>query len=333
MTSLRDQLTHQSNDYRSLVNQFTNRTGHGWHDISRSPTSPTVSVVIPARDAESTLGAVLDALSHQCDSTPAEVIVVDDASTDLTAVVARNHPVNPRVVSLGHQYGAGQARDVGVAIASGDVIVFVDADMLLPEHALTTMASRAYHNMIVLGFRHNLPYHDGWYPRWPANLNADHRVAWRARPGRYHHTGLELDQPVDARPLDETRNLLDLGHAATYYDWDLPRMVVTCLLALPRQAVLDVGGFHPGFTGWGHEDTYLGAALIAAGHKVAPLRHVVGYHLDPPDAEASWERKRASWRRNIALYQYLLDQPPPTDGPRSFTTRTNRLLADSEVPQ
>ena len=48
----------------------------------------SVSVVIPAFNAERTLGAVLDALTHD-PQRPDEVIVVDDGSTDLTAQIAR----------------------------------------------------------------------------------------------------------------------------------------------------------------------------------------------------------------------------------------------------
>ena len=48
------------------------------------------SVVIPAFNAERTLGAVLAALAEQ-DPKPAEVVVVDDGSTDATAEIAEAH--------------------------------------------------------------------------------------------------------------------------------------------------------------------------------------------------------------------------------------------------
>jgi glycosyltransferase involved in cell wall biosynthesis len=85
----------------------------------------TVSVVIPAFNAERTLGAVLGALSADPEP-PDEVIVVDDRSTDRTAEIARAH--GARVVEGTHVGYAGGARNRGWDAAQGDVVVFLDAD-------------------------------------------------------------------------------------------------------------------------------------------------------------------------------------------------------------
>ncbi|WP_026189937.1 glycosyltransferase family 2 protein, partial [Salinispora mooreana] len=75
------------------------------------------------------------------------------------------------------------------------------------------------------------------------------------------------------RPLDDTDEFRELGYGHRYHDWDLPRIVVTALVTVPYEAVMQVGGFEPSFAaGWGCDDTYLGARLIAAGYKVAPVR-------------------------------------------------------------
>jgi len=85
---------------------------------------PTVSVVIPARDAAATIGATLAALAEQA---PDEVIVVDDGSRDATVALAEASPVVTRVVG-GMGLGPGAARNRGVVVASGDVLAFLDAD-------------------------------------------------------------------------------------------------------------------------------------------------------------------------------------------------------------
>jgi len=87
--------------------------------------NPSYSVVIPARNAERTLPRVLDALARQ-EPAPAEVIVVDDASTDGTAEVARGR--GARVVEPGERRFAGGARNAGWDAAAGDLVVFLDAD-------------------------------------------------------------------------------------------------------------------------------------------------------------------------------------------------------------
>lgn len=88
-----------------------------------------VSLVIPAYNEEHHLEACLDAIAHQTVS-PFEVIVVDNGSTDQTAVIARSFPF-VRLVTERRQ-GVVFARDAGFDAASGDVIGRIDSDTLLP---------------------------------------------------------------------------------------------------------------------------------------------------------------------------------------------------------
>jgi glycosyltransferase involved in cell wall biosynthesis len=81
--------------------------------------------VIPARDAAHTLHRTLECLAAQQGAPGFEVIVVDDGSTDRTAEIARAARV--RLVQT-DGVGSGQARNIGVREASGDVIAFTDAD-------------------------------------------------------------------------------------------------------------------------------------------------------------------------------------------------------------
>ncbi len=85
----------------------------------------SISVVIPARNAAATIGAVVDALAAQ-DPAPEEVIVVDDASDDGTPAIAQAR--GAKVVRLEQSRSAGGARNRGWEEASGDVVVFLDSD-------------------------------------------------------------------------------------------------------------------------------------------------------------------------------------------------------------
>jgi glycosyltransferase involved in cell wall biosynthesis len=85
------------------------------------------SVVIPAYQAEATLGECLAALDAQ--SLPRdryEIIVVDDGSRDRTGEIARSRP-GVRVVRQENR-GAAAARNHGWRIATGTWIAFIDAD-------------------------------------------------------------------------------------------------------------------------------------------------------------------------------------------------------------
>lgn len=87
-----------------------------------------VSVVIPARDAEATLGDCLDGLAGQDLGEPFEVIVVDNGSRDRTVEIAERHPVVSRVLRRERGEGPGAARNDGAAAAAAPAIAFVDAD-------------------------------------------------------------------------------------------------------------------------------------------------------------------------------------------------------------
>jgi glycosyltransferase involved in cell wall biosynthesis len=104
---------------------------------------PEISVIIPARNAASTLGAQLDALSNQEYEGAWEVVVVDDCSTDATEQVAlsyRDRLPALRVVHTVENRNAAVARNVGVAAASGRHLLFCDADDIVGDGYLSAMA-------------------------------------------------------------------------------------------------------------------------------------------------------------------------------------------------
>ncbi|PZG44548.1 glycosyl transferase family 2 [Spongiactinospora gelatinilytica] len=327
--SLRALLLRQDNDYRPITSRFEAENRHRWHEAGATPTRPCASVVIPAYNVAYCLPAVLDALSVQT-HTP-EIIVVDDGSTDGTADIARRHTCVDQVIRLPEHRGAATARNVGAVAASQNTVVFMDADMVIPPYVIADLAARADDAAVLLGFRHNVA-HGTPLPDTP-DIYEDHRVRWRPPVGTpLLYSGIVLDEPIDGWPLEHTRDLIDLGYGRTYYDWDLPRMVVTALLAVPRHAFFEVGGFDPEFgrLGWGMEDTHLGAKLIAAGLVVIPVRQAAGFHLDPPDAAALWQSKLASWPATLRYYRSLLEAPPPQRS-ALFTAETLRFLSRCEV--
>jgi len=94
-----------------------------------------ISIIIPAYNEEALLAATLRALRAAADAVgePYEIIVVDDASTDRTAEIGTAH--GARVVGVNvRQIGA--ARNAGAEVAAGDLLMFVDADTLVPPEVL-----------------------------------------------------------------------------------------------------------------------------------------------------------------------------------------------------
>jgi glycosyltransferase involved in cell wall biosynthesis len=90
---------------------------------------PMLSVVIPARNEQSTLPSVLSDLFNvipELDGYRVEVICVDDHSTDRTAEIARSF--GARLIQNTGKSGKGMALRAGFAAARGDVLAMMDAD-------------------------------------------------------------------------------------------------------------------------------------------------------------------------------------------------------------
>lgn len=83
-----------------------------------------VSIILPARNESASLSVLLPRLIEQIPN--AEIIVVDDGSTDDTASVSNRYGAD--VVSHPYSQGNGAAIKTGARNASGDILVFMDAD-------------------------------------------------------------------------------------------------------------------------------------------------------------------------------------------------------------
>lgn len=110
-----------------------------------------VSIVIPTLQEEKYIGKIL---SEVADVSPdLEVIVVDGGSTDRTVEIARNF--TGKVYVLGER-GIGRARNYGAYRASGDILIFVDADVELPRGFLDKVLSTFERRRDIVGITCNI---------------------------------------------------------------------------------------------------------------------------------------------------------------------------------
>jgi len=101
----------------------------------KNSSGETVSVVIPARNEEATIGHIVSALGHLCGagSLIDEIVVMDDSSEDATASVAREAGARVERVDMAGPGTAGWGKGLALwksqFVTRGSIVVFVDADI------------------------------------------------------------------------------------------------------------------------------------------------------------------------------------------------------------
>ncbi|MXZ86502.1 MAG: glucosyl-3-phosphoglycerate synthase [Acidimicrobiia bacterium] len=106
-------------------------------DLAACKGSTTVSVCLPARNEEATVGAIVEVVRNELMDKVGlvdELIVMDDHSTDHTAAVAKDAGANvvacaDVLTDLGNQPGKGETLWKSLYASTGDIVVWCDADV------------------------------------------------------------------------------------------------------------------------------------------------------------------------------------------------------------
>jgi GT2 family glycosyltransferase len=131
---------------------------------------PAACVIVPVLNGERTLGQLLAALLCQA-GVPGcfEILVVDNGSTDRTVEIGRSHNV-----TLLHQpvRGPSAARNLGLARAKANVVVFTDADTVPSRRWLASLLAAFADPETILATG---PIH-GWQPATPVERYASTQI-------------------------------------------------------------------------------------------------------------------------------------------------------------
>jgi glycosyltransferase involved in cell wall biosynthesis len=109
-----------------------------WLSQERWLVLPMISVVVPVHNARASLEQCLQAIAAS-DYANFEIIVVDDCSTDDSAAIALRFPVHLLTLS-GKPFGPAYARNRGAETASGEIVCFVDSDVIVHSETLGKIA-------------------------------------------------------------------------------------------------------------------------------------------------------------------------------------------------
>ena len=187
-----------------------------------------VSVIIPVYNGEAELTQCLGALGKSMVA-PMEILVVDDCSTDGSRAVAER--LGARVLSTGVNSGPAKARNLGAREARGEILFFLDADVVAHSDAVGRVQS-----------------------------------AFAANPAVDGVIGSYDDNPAEADFLSQYKNLMhcfvhQTGHEQASTFW-------SGCGAIRRDVFLAHSGFDESYARPAIEDIELGYRLFQANHKM-----------------------------------------------------------------
>lgn len=121
-----------------------------------------VSVVIPAKNEEKNIHQCLNAIFNQRTSYTYEVIVIDSGSTDQTIQIIKKFAKVKLIQIKAEEFGHGKTRNLGAEIATGDFIVFLNADAIPVNHIwLHTLVDNFQQDESIAGiFSRHIPRDD-----------------------------------------------------------------------------------------------------------------------------------------------------------------------------
>ncbi|MEX0587415.1 MAG: glycosyltransferase [Patescibacteria group bacterium] len=322
--TIAERLGEHSNDYSNLVDVFRVKLGVDLLSSSPLPSkvgfNSKVSVVIPTYNSVKSLKVVLESLDKQIlngrEFANLEIIVIDDGSTDSTPKILVNGKYKFQLrYYRQNRMGRAQARNIGTSLARGDVLIFLDSDTSVDSNFIREHVVRQelLENAVVVSFKENVNSKDHrisgeTIPK--PDINKDFRFekevkgSWLRMHRHVRHVEIRK-----VRILDETDNFKEFGGGRVVGVWDLPSMVVSNAISMRSSEFRAVGGFNLQFEGWGMEDTFLGACLIARGNYVIPCLSTGVYHIEHPPRSGSKLKRLQEFNKNVLVYLDLIHRP------------------------
>jgi glycosyltransferase involved in cell wall biosynthesis len=233
--------------------------------------TPELSVVIPTYNRLETLRVVLPKLlDSDVRADRFEIIVADSNSVDGTAEFLRDvATAYPNVRRLPGPYsGRAEARNAGITAARGEIVFFMDSDIIASPDLLTQHLSghRQESGIAIVGMEVQVDTLEE-YERKCAN-------------------------PALRKPLH--------GTVPKRLSW---LYFLTGNASVRRSELMRAGLFDETFTGYGHEDLELGYRLEKAGLRIAYEPRAVNYHWQYIPFSEQKEKMKLAGRSTVRFYR------------------------------
>jgi len=328
-TSLKSKISWFDNDYTYLERAFknvfnSNLVSKNSIDSKFGKHINNVSIIIPCFNTGDTFIKTL--LSIEKQNLPKDVIdafdviLVDDGSTEPVQKTYYENKsrltIKPKIIRLNSNMGLSVARNVGLSVSKNKNVVFLDSDVVLAANYMLehVLRNQLIPNAIFVSFKENvspdsekISYEAISNAIQPPNVTNDSRIkkaVSKALPSLY-----DVSAEMAVEILSQTNCFKDFGRGRNIGIFDLPSMVVGHNMTCRKENISKINGFSNQFTGWGMEDTYFGARMIANGNFVIPILSTGVYHIDHTPRSGSQSKKFHELKRNLKKYTELLDKP------------------------
>ena len=200
-----------------------------------------VSIIIPTHNSEKTIGECLDSLM-QIELQNFEIIILDD-STDRTEKIIRQYE---KVKLIKCDKPAGAKRNYGAAISKGDILVFIDDDVIVTKGWLPNLINDLDGQIVEVGGPNLTPPNDPFLAKC---------------------AGYVLASPLGSGGIrygNAWREKAFVNHNPT------------CNIAVLKSVYQKIGGFREDF--WPSEDVEFDSRLIKKGYKILYEPNAIVYH-------------------------------------------------------
>lgn len=316
-SKLKEVLYTRRNSYELLESPFEQLTGE---DLIGQDTNlnmedkfsinKTVSIIIPYFKSSRSLKKVLLAIKSQTyNSKLIEVIVIVDGleNNDFKQEDYKNFGNVKFIISTEH-IGRSATRNLGGNIALGEYLVFIDSDIILPKNYLKVHLKRliAIPNLVTMSLKSNIEIND--------NRISDSRLKMGVEPPEVIDDTRKmriLENNNEVRRVEmvnESNYFKEIGHNRKIGDFDSAGVLISHNYCISKKLFQSIGGFNTEFKGWGLEDTFLGAKILAYGGFILPIISVPVYHINHEARSGSEENKLREFNKNKEVYNNLLEK-------------------------
>jgi GT2 family glycosyltransferase len=291
-----------------------------------------VSIILPSHNRYPLNLNSLYALENQnFDLSKMEVILVDDSSTDKTPELKKYHPPYHFKYVRTDKKLRSHTRNIGIKNASGEVLIFLDAEMVVDPNFV--MNNYKHHhkkdNVVVIGKKNR--FYSILYQEFDCKQIKEitglmrknnavkktirNKINKNIKAGKLQRTIKNLEKPIRLIKKKDILNFSSLEpytvfttnissvvkHLGNNFDTS-PIAWMACFgnLSVKKNLVEKIGGYDEDFKGWGVEDMEFAYRLQKAGAKFIVDNNLKRYHQEHPKQANRMSEDNQNW---VLFYQ------------------------------